>query len=81
MGQPAPNGLDNYRYKRFTTSLLFRDLKFGKEAAGPGDSVPAFELFTTSGAHLDNQKVFVDKPVLFIFGSMTCPMTASAAPR
>ncbi len=24
--------------------------------------------------------VFGDKPVLFIFGSMTCPMTASAAP-
>lgn len=69
-----------YRYKRFTTRLLFRDLKFSKNAAAPGETFPAFELITTSGIRLDNQIVFGDKPVLFIFGSMTCPMTASAAP-
>ena len=80
MGQPAPNGLVNYRYKRFTTGLLLRDLKFGREAAGPGDSIPSFELVTTDDNHLDNRTVFGGKPVLFIFGSMTCPMTESAAP-
>ncbi len=73
----AGNG---YRYKRFTTSLLMRDLRFGKDAAGPGDSFPSFELVTTSGDRLVNHDVFGDKPVLVIFGSMTCPMTASAAP-
>jgi len=72
-------GVD-YRYKRFTTRLLFRDMRFAKTAAGPGDPVPPFELITTSGEHLHNRDVFGDKPVLFIFGSMTCPMTASAAP-
>lgn len=71
---------DNYRYKRFTTGLLFRDLRFGKESARPGDSVPPFELTTTGGDRLTNGDVFGDKPVLFIFGSLTCPMTASAAP-
>jgi thiol-disulfide isomerase/thioredoxin len=73
----AGNG---YRYKRFTTSLLMRDLRFGKDAAGPGDSFPSFEIVTTSGDRLVNHDVFGDKPVLVIFGSMTCPMTASAAP-
>ena len=45
---------DNYRYKRFTTGLLFRDMSFGKEAAKPGDSFPAFELTTTGGDRLLN---------------------------
>jgi len=71
---------NTYRYQRFTTSLLFRDLRFHKNTAGPGDSIPPFELFTTGGDRLANRDVFDDKPVLFIFGSMTCPNTASAAP-
>jgi thiol-disulfide isomerase/thioredoxin len=77
--QPSDTVAD-YRYQRFTTSLLLRDLRFGKEAAGPGDSFPSFELLTTNGDHLVNNDVFGHKPVLVIFGSMTCPMTASAAP-
>ncbi len=76
----ASNAGNGYRYKRFTTSLLMRDLRFGKNAAGPGDTFPSFELVTTSGDRLVNHDVFDDKPVLVIFGSMTCPMTASAAP-
>lgn len=72
--------MSEYRYKHFTTSLLFRDLRFAKNAAGPGDPFPAFELVTTTGDRLVNNDIFGDQPVLFIFGSMTCPMTASAAP-
>lgn len=78
--QPLADTINGYRYKRFTTSLLFRDLRFRKGAAEPGDSFPSFQLVTTSGDHLVNRDVFDNKPVLFIFGSMTCPMTASAAP-
>ncbi len=76
----ASNAVNGYRYKRFTSGLLFRDLRFGKDAAGAGDSFPSFELVTTNGDRLVNHDVFGDKPVLVIFGSMTCPMTASAAP-
>ena len=71
---------NEYRYKRFTTNLLFRDLRFHKDAAAPGDAFPDFELITTEGARLTNSDIFGDRPVIFIFGSMTCPMTASAAP-
>ena len=80
IGRHVLDTVNEYRYKRFTTRLLFRDLRFGKQAAGPGDSFPSFELITTSGDRLVNGDVFGDKPVLVIFGSMTCPMTASAAP-
>ena len=80
VSQHLPTVGEDYRYKRFTTRLLFRDLRFRKGAAKPGDPFPAFELFTTDGERLVNSDVFGDKPVLFIFGSMTCPMTSSAAP-
>jgi thiol-disulfide isomerase/thioredoxin len=72
--------MSDYRYNRFTSRLLFADLKFKQNAAAPGDQVPAFELLTTGGERLVNDNVFGDKPVLFVFGSMTCPMTASSAP-
>lgn len=72
--------MNEYRYKRFTTRLLFRDLRFARDSAAPGDSLPAFELITTDGERLRRDDLFKDKPVLLIFGSMTCPMTASAAP-
>lgn len=72
--------MNEYRYKRFTTRLLLRDLRFAPESAVPGDTIPAFELITTDDNLLTRDDVFRDKPVLFIFGSMTCPMTASAAP-
>ncbi len=78
--EPTINVADDYRYKRFTTSLLFRDLRFRKDAAAPGNTVPEFELISTDGSRLVNDDVFGEKPVIFIFGSMTCPMTASAAP-
>ena len=78
--QREPDTIDDYRYKHFTTSLLFKDLRFRKGAAEPGDSFPSFELVTTSGDRIVNSDVFNNKPVLIIFGSMTCPMTASAAP-
>ncbi len=78
--EPATLAGRQYRYERFTTSLLFRDLRFRKGAAGPGDSLPAFELVTTDGDGLVNQDLLGNKPLLLIFGSVTCPMTASAMP-
>jgi thiol-disulfide isomerase/thioredoxin len=78
--QTVADAASDYRYKRFTTSLLFRDLKFAKSSAVTGDSLPSFELVTTSGDRLSKHDVFGEKPVLIVFGSMTCPMTASAAP-
>jgi hypothetical protein len=78
--QPLHGTDSDYRYRHFTTGLLFKDLRFRKGAARPGDSLPPFQIVTTNGDSLENRDVFGDKPVLLIFGSMTCPMTASSAP-
>ena len=80
LGEPVPDRADEYRYKRFTTALLFRDLRFRHDAAKPGDMLPNFEIVSTDGDRMVNNDVFDGRPVIFIFGSMTCPMTASAAP-
>ena len=61
--EPTINVADDYRYKRFTTSLLFRDLRFRKNAAAPGNAFPQFELFATDGSILVNENVFGDSDV------------------
>lgn len=71
---------EEYRYKTVNLGLFLQDGGFSKNSAKPGESIPPFELVTTSGDHLTNGDVFNDKPVLFIFGSLTCPMTTSSTP-
>lgn len=69
-----------YRYTKFTIRLLFRDLRFRKGAAKSGDRLPRSEFFTIEGEQTTMEDLAAGKPVLFIFGSLTCPMTASAMP-
>ena len=38
--QQASAVANAYRYKRFTTKLLFRDMQIGRKAAEPGDLFP-----------------------------------------
>ncbi|AXI45504.1 hypothetical protein C1J03_05300 [Sulfitobacter sp. SK012] len=71
---------EEYRYKTVNLGLFLQDGGFSKSSAVPGDTIPPFELVTTNGDHLTNSDVFNDKPVLFIFGSLTCPMTTSSTP-
>ena len=40
--QAMTSSVNEYRYKRFTTALLFRDLRFRKGGAAPGDAFPDF---------------------------------------
>jgi len=69
-----------YRYKNFTTKLLFRDLRFNKNAPKAGENIPDFILTTTAGDQVKKDDFVGTKPLLLIFGSLTCPMTASAMP-
>jgi len=69
-----------YRYNRFTTGLLLRDLRFRKGTLGPGDALPAVDLVTTAGDELGSEDLLHDRPLLLVFGSISCPMTASAVP-
>lgn len=72
---------NDYRYKAFTTKLLLRDMRFHKSAPKAGEPFPEFKLETTDGNTLSKQDFVTRKPLLLIFGSLTCPMTASAMPN
>jgi thiol-disulfide isomerase/thioredoxin len=69
-----------YPYKKFTMRLLFRDLRFRSGTAVAGDRLPSFDLLTTEGESTSIESLAGGNPVLLIFGSLTCPMTASAMP-
>jgi hypothetical protein len=70
---------DAYRFTRFGPALLIDDLTFARDAPGPGDRVPAFDLVTLDGGRFRDTDLG-PLPVLMVFGSRTCPVTASAGP-
>jgi len=71
---------NDYRYQSFTTKLLLRDMRFQKSTPKAGEPFPEFKLETTDGSVISKQDFINRKPLLLIFGSLTCPMTASAMP-
>ncbi|MET8153772.1 TlpA family protein disulfide reductase [Actinoplanes sp. NPDC049668] len=70
---------DAYRFTRFGSALLLDDLTFDRDAPGPGDRVPAFDLVTLDGGRYRDTELG-PLPVLMVFGSRTCPVTESAGP-
>lgn len=71
----------NYRYQAFTTKLLLRDMRFHQSAPKAGEPFPEFKIKTTDGGAVSKQNFINRKPLLLIFGSLTCPMTASSMPN
>lgn len=72
---------NDYRYKTFTAKLLLRDMRFHKSAPKSGEPFPEFKLEAVDGISLSKHDFIGSKPLLLIFGSLTCPMTASAMPK
>lgn len=68
---------DAYAYDTFTTSLILGDLAFRSSDPGPGDRLPAFDIELLDGGRL-TRDTLGDRPVLIVFGSMTCPVTESS---
>ncbi|MDG6110446.1 redoxin domain-containing protein [Dactylosporangium aurantiacum] len=68
-----------YRFNRFGTALLIDDMTFARNAPGPGDRMPAFDLVTVDGGRFRDTDLG-PLPVLMVFGSRTCPVTESAGP-
>jgi len=77
---PEPAADAEYRYERFTTQLLFRDLRFQSAEVKVGDRLPMTEMFTIDGDRVSMADLAAGRPVLLVFGSVSCPMTASAIP-
>lgn len=66
---------ETYRYERVTPGLLLRDFRFAPDAARAGDPMPEFDLPTTNGTRIRRRDFAGRRPLLLIFGSLTCPMT------
>lgn len=68
---------ERYQYDTFTTRLILEDLVFKAGDPGPGDAVPAFDLPVVQGGRFRSTDLGA-KPVLMVFGSLTCPVTESS---
>lgn len=68
---------DAYAYDTFTTGLILGDLVFRSTDPGPGHRLPAFDIELLDGGRL-TRDTLGDRPILIIFGSMTCPVTESS---
>lgn len=74
----ARSGHDAYRYERVTMGLLMDDMRFRKNAASAGDPFPQFELPTTDGRQIRKDDYVGKRPLLVVFGSISCPLTVSS---
>ena len=70
----------SYRFERFRMMEVLKDMSFSRSVPGPGDRVPDFNLLTLDGTTLSSPDLQEIGPALLVFGSLTCPMTDSAAP-
>lgn len=73
--------LPPYRFDhpRFFPDIV-NDMYVGKDDLGPGDEVGPFDLPTTRGGRFRSSDLQSQgRPVLLVFGSLTCPITESAA--
>ncbi|MDR7159099.1 redoxin domain-containing protein [Arthrobacter sp. BE255] len=71
-----------YRIDRPTFSVIMRDMWIPKDDLGPGDKIPHIDLPTTEGGRFSSDSIAADgRPVLLVFGSLTCPATESAGRR
>lgn len=68
---------ERYQYDTFTTGLILEDLAFKAGDPKPGDAVPAFDLPVVQGGRFRSADLGA-KPVLMVFGSLTCPVTESS---
>jgi len=69
-----------YRIQHPTVSVLLSDLRIPATDPGPGDRAPMLDLPTIDGGRFSREDLARDgRPVLLVFGSLTCPITEGAA--
>ena len=72
------NSGQNYRYLHFNLGLMMEDFQFSISGPKAGDKMPDFDLVDTAGNQIKKNNYLGNKPLLLVFGSSTCPMTASS---
>jgi thiol-disulfide isomerase/thioredoxin len=72
---------NDYRIERPTMRLVLSDMRIPASDPGPGDRVPHLDLELLDGGRLTVDALSDDgRPLLLVFGSLTCPVTESAVP-
>jgi hypothetical protein len=70
-----------YRFDRPTLGTVLADLRIPADHPGPGDKIPSFDLPTTDGRRFSSADLAArGRPLVLVFGSLTCPITESAGP-
>lgn len=69
---------NDYGFDRLSLPLILADMRFHRGDPRAGDPVPPFDLPTTDGDRF--RSTGLDKPVLMVFGSLTCPLTEASGP-
>ncbi len=67
-----------YRYNQVTMGILMSDFAFSKGSTTPGELFPDFKVASTDGEMIAKEHFLGKRPLLMVFGSATCPMTASS---
>ena len=70
----------SYRFDHLRIGLVLRDMYFSKSAPRPGDPIAEFDLPTLGEGRFRSIDLAETAPALLVFGSYTCPVTASATP-
>ena len=71
-------GFGNYNYEHFTRERLEESERAAFSGPEPGEQAPDFKARTLDGTTIRLSDYQGKKNVLLIFGSATCPMTASS---
>lgn len=77
----APDAGTRYRIEHPRLRDMLADLRIPSHDPGPGDQLPTFGLPTTTGGRFSSEQLDGSgRPVMLVFGSLTCPITESAGP-
>ncbi len=73
------NDVSGYRFSHLRLGLVLRDMYFTKNDPSPGDPIVDFDLPILGRGRFRSVDLAETGPALLVFGSYTCPVTASAA--
>ncbi|MBV1930248.1 MAG: hypothetical protein KUG71_00915 [Porticoccaceae bacterium] len=69
---------ESYRFEHFSIKVMLGDMRFSRDALGPGQPFPDRLVTMSNGASKNLYQLADGKPLLLVTGSITCPMTVSS---
>lgn len=73
--------LTHYRFEHFDISIMLGDIRFGRNALKPAQTLLNVDVYTTNHKRIKLYDLVAEKALLIVTGSLTCPMTVSSLPN